>query len=125
MTAPGRVARRPGELGDFTADPADAADHRVGGPDRRLGRGGGVSAAEADRSDHQRWSSINDATALVAPGAGHHPWWLCCWPRSSGGLVIGLMARFGSEKIRGHGMPEAIEAILHRRQPDLAEGGAC
>ena len=30
----------------------------------------------------------------------------------AGGLVIGLMARYGSEKIRGHGMPEAIEAIL-------------
>ncbi|WP_113095727.1 chloride channel protein [Phyllobacterium sp. P30BS-XVII] len=29
-----------------------------------------------------------------------------------GGLIIGLMARFGSEKIRGHGIPEAIEAIL-------------
>ena len=29
-----------------------------------------------------------------------------------GGLVIGLMARYGSEKIRGHGIPEAIEAIL-------------
>ncbi|MGN6131744.1 MAG: chloride channel protein, partial [Nocardioidaceae bacterium] len=29
-----------------------------------------------------------------------------------GGLIIGLMARYGSEKIRGHGMPEAIEAIL-------------
>ncbi|HTO88624.1 MAG TPA: chloride channel protein [Thermoanaerobaculia bacterium] len=30
----------------------------------------------------------------------------------AGGLVIGLMARFGSEKIRGHGIPEALEAIL-------------
>ena len=29
-----------------------------------------------------------------------------------GGLVVGMMARFGSEKIRGHGIPEAIEAIL-------------
>jgi H+/Cl- antiporter ClcA/CBS domain-containing protein len=29
-----------------------------------------------------------------------------------GGLIIGLMARFGSDKIRGHGIPEAIEAIL-------------
>ncbi|HVU29909.1 MAG TPA: chloride channel protein [Sphingomicrobium sp.] len=29
-----------------------------------------------------------------------------------GGLVIGLMARFGSDKIRGHGIPEAIETIL-------------
>src|SRR5512142_2500191 len=26
-----------------------------------------------------------------------------------GGLIIGLMARFGSEKIRGHGIPEALE----------------
>ncbi len=29
-----------------------------------------------------------------------------------GGLIVGLMARFGSERIRGHGIPEAIEAIL-------------
>ena len=29
-----------------------------------------------------------------------------------GALIIGLMARFGSERIRGHGIPEAIEAIL-------------
>ena len=32
----------------------------------------------------------------------------------AGCLIIGLMARFGSEKIRGHGIPEAIEAILLR-----------
>lgn len=32
-----------------------------------------------------------------------------------GGLLVGLMARFGSEKIRGHGIPEAIEAILYGR----------
>jgi H+/Cl- antiporter ClcA/predicted transcriptional regulator len=29
-----------------------------------------------------------------------------------GGLIVGLIARFGSEQIRGHGIPEAIEAIL-------------
>ena len=29
-----------------------------------------------------------------------------------GSLIVGLMARFGSEKIRGHGIPEAIETIL-------------
>jgi CIC family chloride channel protein len=29
-----------------------------------------------------------------------------------GGLIVGLMARFGSEKIRGHGIPEAIVTIL-------------
>jgi H+/Cl- antiporter ClcA/CBS domain-containing protein len=29
-----------------------------------------------------------------------------------GGLLVGAMARFGSDKIRGHGIPEAIETIL-------------
>ena len=29
-----------------------------------------------------------------------------------GGLIIGLMARYGSDRIRGHGIPEALEAIL-------------
>ncbi len=29
-----------------------------------------------------------------------------------GGLILGLMARFGSERIRGHGIPEALEAIM-------------
>jgi CIC family chloride channel protein len=40
-----------------------------------------------------------------------------------GGLIIGLMARFGSDKIRGHGIPEAIEAILiggSRMSPKVA-----
>jgi len=32
-----------------------------------------------------------------------------------GALVIGLIARYGSEQIRGHGIPEAIEAILFKR----------
>src|SRR5437868_13404204 len=32
----------------------------------------------------------------------------------AGGLIVGVMARFGSERIRGHGIPEAIEAILLR-----------
>ncbi len=29
-----------------------------------------------------------------------------------GGLIVGFMARYGSDKIRGHGIPEAIESIL-------------
>jgi H+/Cl- antiporter ClcA len=40
-----------------------------------------------------------------------------------GCLIIGLMARYGSEKIRGHGIPEAIEAILigkSRIEPKVA-----
>ena len=51
-------------------------------------------------------------TSLVAPGSAHDPWWLILLAPVAGGLIVGLMARFGSEKIRGHGMPEAIEAIL-------------
>ncbi|KMZ13945.1 Chloride channel protein [Candidatus Burkholderia humilis] len=40
-----------------------------------------------------------------------------------GGLIVGMMVRFGSEKIRGHGIPEAIEAILFgksRMSPKVA-----
>src|SRR3989442_9280052 len=40
-----------------------------------------------------------------------------------GALVIGVMARYGSERIRGHGIPEAIESILiggSRIQPRVA-----
>jgi len=40
-----------------------------------------------------------------------------------GGVVVGLMARYGSDKIRGHGIPEALEAILigqSRIQPKVA-----
>src|SRR5689334_12231161 len=40
-----------------------------------------------------------------------------------GGLIIGLMARYGSDRIRGHGIPEALEAILigqSRMQPKVA-----
>ena len=54
----------------------------------------------------QRWG-----TALVSP-AGNHLGWLEIFVPMIGGLVIGFMARYGSERIRGHGIPEAIEAIL-------------
>jgi H+/Cl- antiporter ClcA len=44
--------------------------------------------------------------------AGHHLGaWVIVLP-VLGGLIVGLIARFGSDKIRGHGIPEAIEAIL-------------
>jgi CIC family chloride channel protein len=51
-------------------------------------------------------------TRLVAPGAHHNHAWVVLLAPVAGGLIVGLMARFGSEKIRGHGMPEAIESIL-------------
>ena len=40
-----------------------------------------------------------------------------------GGLIVALMAKYGSEKIKGHGIPEAMEAILVNRsriQPRVA-----
>ena len=52
------------------------------------------------------------ATGLVAPGGGKHIPLVILFAPVVGGLIVGLMARFGSERIRGHGMPEAIEAIL-------------
>src|SRR5580698_6149104 len=55
---------------------------------------------------YQRFS----AASAVPPG--HHlGYWVVLVP-VIGALIIGLMARFGSEKIRGHGIPEALEAIL-------------
>ncbi len=53
-----------------------------------------------------RASTAAMSFAQVRPGP-----WMVAAP-ALGGLVIGLMARFGSDKIRGHGIPEAIEAIL-------------
>jgi len=50
--------------------------------------------------------------AMVGPaGSTLSPWLLVLVP-VVGGLLVGLMARHGSDKIRGHGIPEAIEAIL-------------
>jgi H+/Cl- antiporter ClcA len=32
-----------------------------------------------------------------------------------GGLIVGFMAKYGTEKIKGHGIPEAMEAVLTSR----------
>lgn len=50
-------------------------------------------------------------TQLVSPAEHHLGYWVVLIP-VIGGLIVGLMARFGSERIRGHGIPEAIESIL-------------
>ena len=50
------------------------------------------------------------SAAFVEPGAAARSWGVLV--PVAGGLAIGLLARFGSDKIRGHGIPEAIEAIL-------------
>ncbi|HEY5078438.1 MAG TPA: chloride channel protein, partial [Opitutaceae bacterium] len=47
----------------------------------------------------------------ATPQMNHLGLWVIAVP-VVGSLLIGLMARYGSEKIRGHGIPEALEAIL-------------
>src|SRR5271168_837193 len=50
----------------------------------------------------------------VTPAGSPLGFWMAVVP-VLGGLIVGVMARFGSDKIRGHGIPEAIEAILLHR----------
>jgi chloride channel protein, CIC family len=49
--------------------------------------------------------------SLVPPSLHRWGLWTVAIP-VVGGLVVGLMARYGSERIRGHGIPEAMETIL-------------
>jgi chloride channel protein, CIC family len=66
---------------------------------------------------YQRFS-----TQFVSPSGHHLGAWVVAVP-VVGAIIVGLMARFGSDKIRGHGIPEAIEAILLREakvEPRLA-----
>src|SRR5262245_29572813 len=61
-------------------------------------------------------------TAAVSP-ADHTLGPLVILVPVAGALVIGAMARWGSDRIRGHGIPEAIEAILingSRVEPKVA-----
>src|SRR5881398_2338020 len=50
-------------------------------------------------------------TSFTAPSANALGLWAVGVP-VVGGVIVGVMARYGSEKIRGHGIPEALEAIL-------------
>jgi CIC family chloride channel protein len=51
------------------------------------------------------------STQFVSP-AGNRLGWLVLLVPAIGGLIVGLMARFGSKAIRGHGIPEAMEQVL-------------
>ena len=62
------------------------------------------------------------SSALTSPAGNHLGWFEILVP-VGGALIIGVMARYGSERIRGHGIPEAIEAILiggSRIEPKVA-----
>ena len=52
------------------------------------------------------------ATEMVSPAGGHrHPLALVLVP-VVGAVIVGVMARYGSESIRGHGIPEVMERVL-------------
>jgi len=77
----------------------------------------GLIAAITNLSFYGRLS-----TTFSSPANNHLRAWVIFIP-VVGGLLIGLIARYGSEKIRGHGIPEALEAILFgrsRMEPKIA-----
>src|SRR4051812_26863668 len=53
-----------------------------------------------------RWS-----TDTISPAGHHLGLWVIAVP-VIGGLIVGVMARWGSRAIRGHGIPEAMEQVL-------------
>lgn len=53
-----------------------------------------------------RWSA-----EFVSPAGNHLGQWVIVVP-VIGGLIVGVMARWGSRAIRGHGIPEAMEQVL-------------
>jgi chloride channel protein, CIC family len=62
------------------------------------------------------------STAFVSARHNHLGWWVIPIP-VIGGLIVGIMAKYGTPKIKGHGIPEAMEAVLVNRsriQPRVA-----
>ncbi|HUA87274.1 MAG TPA: chloride channel protein [Bryobacteraceae bacterium] len=60
-------------------------------------------------SFYQTWSFH-----FRSPAAAHLGYWIILIP-VIGGLIVGVMAKYGSSKIKGHGIPEAMEAVLTSR----------
>jgi chloride channel protein, CIC family len=113
---------RPRELSDFTVEPRVLWITLLAIP---IGAGGACFALILLRliafftnvSYYGRFS-----TTSVSP-AGHHLGWLAVFVPVLGAIVVGYMARYGSDRIRGHGIPEAIESILlngSRIEPKVA-----
>ena len=54
------------------------------------------------------------SSSFVSAGHNHLGWWVVPVP-VIGGLIVGIMAKYGTPKIKGHGIPEAMEAVLVNR----------
>jgi H+/Cl- antiporter ClcA/CBS domain-containing protein len=63
-------------------------------------------AVITNASFYMTWS-----TYFRTPEKNHLGLWVILVP-VVGSIIVGLMARYGSDKIRGHGIPEALEAII-------------
>jgi hypothetical protein len=108
------VRSRPSALRDFTVD------HRVWlltGVTIFIGAGAAALAVVLLRAIVLATNAFyyhRLSLAMVGPaGSTLSPWIMPLVP-IIGGLMVGLIAHYGSDKIRGHGIPEAIEAILLR-----------
>jgi len=117
---PGDASRR--RLGDFKADPRLLL---LVGMALVVGTGGAFAAwlliKLINTVTSLVWAGTFDTEGVSMATVAASPWMVAA--PVLGGLAIGLMARFGSEKIRGHGIPEAIEAILiggSRMSPKVA-----
>ncbi|HEY1263818.1 MAG TPA: chloride channel protein [Terriglobales bacterium] len=58
---------------------------------------------------YHRWSADFTSARMHTLGP-----WVILVP-VIGGLIVGVMAKYGSSKIKGHGIPEAMEAVLVNR----------
>ena len=56
----------------------------------------------------------NFSTAFSSARLNHLGLWVIITP-VIGGIIVGFMAKYGSPKIKGHGIPEAMEAVLANR----------
>ena len=54
------------------------------------------------------------STTFRSVGSHHLGSWVILVP-VVGGLIVGVMAKYGTSKIKGHGIPEAMEAVLVNR----------
>ena len=113
MSQPRSVLSGKGALGDFTATPRMVVIAAIAAG---IGVVGAVLALLLLRLIafctnlffFQRFSTVT-----VSPADRHLGPWVMVVP-VIGATIVGLMARYGSERIRGHGIPEAIESILMR-----------
>jgi chloride channel protein, CIC family len=51
---------------------------------------------------------------FISPRHNQLGWWVILVP-AIGGIIVGFMAKYGTPKIKGHGIPEAMEAVLVNR----------